>query len=50
MFIVFMMLLQRFEVTKSSYETELHKMTSHFELLTQNFLRKVFFQVTNSTS
>ena len=25
-------------VTKSSYETELHKMTSHFELLTRKFL------------
>ena len=26
------------EVTKSSYETELRKMTSHFKLLTQEFL------------
>ena len=37
-------------VTKSSCETELHKMTSHFELLTQKFLWKFFFRVTNLTS
>ena len=38
------------EVTKSNYETELHKMTSHFELLTEKFSQKVFFRVANSTS
>ena len=27
-----------YQVTKSSYETELRKMTSHLELLTRNFL------------
>ena len=37
-------------VTKSSYETELCKMKSHFELLTRKFLEKFFFRVTNSTS
>ena len=37
-------------VTKSSYETKLHKMTPHFELLTRKFLQKFFFQVTKSTS
>ena len=37
-------------VTKSSYETELLKVTSHFELLPQKFLKKSFFRVTNSTS
>ena len=37
-------------VTKSSYETELRKMTSHFELLTRKILQKVFFRVTSSTS
>ena len=36
-------------VTKSSSETELRKMTSHFELLTSKFLKKFFFRVTNST-
>ena len=36
-------------VTKSSYETELHKMTSHFQLLTRKFLQKFFFWVTNLT-
>ena len=36
-------------VTKSSYETELRKMTSYFELLTWVFLQKYFFGVTNST-
>ena len=34
----------------SSYEIELRKMMSHFELQTRNFLQKFFFQVTNSTS
>ena len=33
-----------------SYENELRKMTSHFELLTRNFLHKFIFRVTNSTS
>ena len=37
-------------VTKSSYETELRKMTSHFELLTRKFLQKLLFRVTNLTS
>ena len=37
-------------VTKSSYETELRKMTPHFELLTRKLLKKIFFLVTNSTS
>ena len=37
-------------VTKSSYETELRKMTSHFGLLTRRFLWKFFFRVTNLTS
>ena len=36
--------------TKSSYKTELWKMTSHFESLTQKFLHRFFFRVTNSTS
>ena len=31
-------------LTKSSYETKLHKMRSHFQLLTRNFLRKFFFE------
>ena len=30
-------------VTKSSYETELRKMTSRFELQTRKILQKVFF-------
>ena len=34
----------------SSYEIELCKMMSHFELLTRKLLQKFFFQVTNSTS
>ena len=34
--------------TKSSHETELPKMTSHFELLTQKCFYKFFFRVTNS--
>ena len=33
----------------SSFKIELRKMTSHFELLTQNFLKKLFFRVTEST-
>ena len=37
-------------VTKSSCKTELWKMTSHFESLTQKFLHRFFFRVTNSTS
>ena len=36
--------------TNSSYKTELWKMTSHFESLTQKFLHRFFFWVTNSTS
>ena len=32
-------------VTKSSYETELRKMTSHFELLTQKFYRNSTFEL-----
>ena len=31
-------------VTKSSYETEFHKITLHFELLTLIFLQKFFFR------
>ena len=34
-------------VMKSSRETELHKMTSQFELRTRNFFGEFFFQVTN---
>ena len=37
-------------VTKSSYETELCKMKSHFELILKIFYCKTFFRVTNSTS
>ena len=37
-------------VTKSSYETELHKMTSHFELIPQKILWKFSFRVTKSSS
>ena len=37
-------------VTKSSYETELRKMASHFQLITRKFLQKVLFRVTKSTS
>ena len=37
-------------VTKSSYETELCKMKSHFELILKIFYSKTFFRVTNSTS
>ena len=33
----------------SSYETELHKTTLHFELLTWKFFQKIFFRVTNWT-
>ena len=36
-------------VTKSCYETELRKMTSHFELITRKFSDKFFFRVTNLT-
>ena len=35
-------------VNKSRYKVELCKMASHFELLTQTFLYKFFFRVTNS--
>ena len=35
-------------VTKSSYETELRKMTFHFESLTGKLLQKFFFRVANS--
>ena len=38
------------QVMKSSYETELRKMTSQFESQTRKFLQKVFFRVTNLTS
>ena len=34
----------------SSYKIKLHKMTSHFKLLTRKFLQKFFFWVTNLTS
>ena len=36
--------------TNSSYKTELWKMTSHCESLTQKFLYRFFFWVTNLTS
>ena len=36
-------------MTKSSYETKLCKMTSHFVLLTRKYFYKFFFRVTNST-
>ena len=36
-------------VTKPSYNTNLREMTSHFKLLTGNFLSKFFFRVINST-
>ena len=36
------------QVTKSSYEIKLHKMASHFEILTRTFLQKFIFRVTNS--
>ena len=41
--------VQNSQVTKSSYKINLRKMTSHFELLTQKFLLKFFFRVTNTT-
>ena len=41
--------IQNSRVTKSSYETELRKMTSFFELITQKMLWKFSFRVTNST-
>ena len=31
-------------LTKSSYDTKLNKMRSHFQLLTRNFLRNLFFE------
>ena len=37
-------------VIKSSYEIDLCKMMSLFELLTRKFLQKALFRVTNSTS
>ena len=37
--------VRKSSVTKSSYEIELRKMTSHFELLTQKFLPKLFFEL-----
>ena len=37
-------------ITELSYEIELRKMTSHFELSTRIFLQKFFVRVTNSTS
>ena len=36
-------------VTKSSYEIELQKLMSHFELLTRKLWYKLFFQVINLT-
>ena len=42
--------VQNSQITKSSNETELRKMTSHFELLTRKCLLKFFFRVTNTTS
>ena len=42
--------LRNFQVMKSSYETELRRMTSHFDLLIRKFLQKLFFRVTKSTS
>ena len=43
-----MLKVQNSQLMKSSHKTELHKMASHFELLTQKCLQKFFFQVTNS--
>ena len=37
-FVFFKSEVQNSRVTKSSYESELHKMTSHFKLLTQTFI------------
>ena len=37
-------------ITKSNYEIESRKMTSHFELLTLKFLQKFFSRVINATS
>ena len=36
-------------VTKSSYEVELCKMTTHFALVTRQLAYKFFFRVTNAT-
>ena len=33
--------VRNFRVTTSSYETELRKMTSHFELLTRKFFIEI---------
>ena len=49
-FVVTFMEVRNSWVTKSSYETELRKMTWDFQLLTQKCLQKLFFRVTNSTS
>ena len=37
--------VRKSQVTKSSYEIELRKMTLHFELLTQNLLQKFFLEL-----
>ena len=42
--------IQNSRVMKSSYETELCKMTSHFELLTRSRKIKLTLRVTNSKS
>ena len=42
--------LRNSRVMKSSYETELCKMTSHFELLTRSRKIKLTLRVTNSKS
>ena len=47
---IFLNEVRNSRVTKSSYKTDLCKMTSHFELLTRTFLWKLFFRVTNLTS
>ena len=42
--------VQNSRVTKLSYETELGKVTSDFDILTQKFISKLLFQFTNSNS
>ena len=42
--------LRNSRITKLSYETQLRKTTSHFELLTRTSLHKFSFRITNSTS
>ena len=37
--------VQNYRVTKSSYKTELRKMTLHFELLTRKFYRNLPFEL-----